>query len=317
MINFGLRHYWKKSVNGGAVINRRIVAFLITAAVLCVGFAVWQMPLIRGFVPQSFVEDKLLTWGIQTDIENALSVREFTNVEKHSFFSSSLNQNVPFTIYLPPGYETENGQRYPVLYFLHGSQGDEWLYWTAISSTVEGSGNDAGAWLNQLIIQQTISPMIIVAPDDMGTFWIDLGEVMVTEELISYVDSNWRTLPEPGGRAIEGFSMGADGAARFTALNPDLFCSVVVMAGSHVDDLLLVWNSNRDQILANRLNLRLVVGEDDIDSATDMIRFHTELNTAGIQSDLKVLPGVNHNLGAVYDQDGITNLQFHTRCFSE
>lgn len=280
------------------------------------------MPLILGLLPHSFVEDKLLTWGIQTDIDNdargfALSVQDFTNVEKHSFFSSSLNQNVPFTIYLPPGYETEKDERYPVLYFLHGSQGDEWLYWAAISNTVEESGNDAGAWLNQLIKQQTISPMIIVAPDDMDTFWIDLGEVMVTEELISYVDLNWRTVPDSRGRAIEGFSMGADGAARFTALNPDLFCSVVVIAGNHVDELLLLWKRNRNQILANGLQLRLVVGEEDIGFAAAMRRFHSELDTAGIPSDLEMVPGVNHNFSVLYDQIGIANLQFHSSCFSE
>ena len=45
-------------------------------------------------------------------------------VESNSFFSTALAQEMPYEVVLPAGYSGSQ-QRYPVLYLLHGWQGDE------------------------------------------------------------------------------------------------------------------------------------------------------------------------------------------------
>ena len=85
---------------------------------------------------------------------------EWTNVQLSSFFSSSRDQMIEFAIYTPPDYESGN-QHYPVLYVLHGSGSDYTMYWAQISEAIPEANGDAGAWLNQLIIAETIPPIII------------------------------------------------------------------------------------------------------------------------------------------------------------
>ena len=41
-----------------------------------------------------------------------------------------------------------------------------------------------------------------------------LVETMIVKELIPLIDSRYRTIAERGGRAVHGFSMGADGCLK-------------------------------------------------------------------------------------------------------
>ena len=61
------------------------------------------------------------------------TVQRWQGVAEYSFFSQSRQQEIFFTLYTPPGYD-QSAERYPVLYFLHGSQGSHILFWNAISN---------------------------------------------------------------------------------------------------------------------------------------------------------------------------------------
>ena len=69
------------------------------------------------------------------------------------FYSPSLDRDMSYYIYLPPGYATE-GRRYPVLYMLHGGGGnkDEWLAYGLIDD------------VDRSILSKDIKPMIVVVP---------------------------------------------------------------------------------------------------------------------------------------------------------
>ena len=56
-------------------------------------------------------------------------------VESHSFFSSALKRDMPYAVVLPAGYSTSQ-ERYPVLYLLHGWQGDE-TNWVSLTQLVQ------------------------------------------------------------------------------------------------------------------------------------------------------------------------------------
>jgi len=79
------------------------------------------------------------------------------------FWSQSLGRQMPFRIYLPPGYESDTSVEYPVLYMLHG---------------LGGSNAD---WQNQglfdaataMISRGEIPPMIIVTPEGESGYWVD------------------------------------------------------------------------------------------------------------------------------------------------
>jgi enterochelin esterase family protein len=137
----------------------------------------------------------------------------------HAWYDSRvLGADRRINVYVPPGYET-SGKRYPVLYLLHGSGGDEdeWLTFGRASQI-----------LDNLIHQGKAQPMILVMPNGHAHLEAAPGESArgyykpehersenasdVFEanfnEIIDYVDGAYRTVPSKERRAIAGLSMG-------------------------------------------------------------------------------------------------------------
>lgn len=123
-------------------------------------------------------------------------------------------------IYLPPGYNDDPQKRYPVIYFLHGY--------------TEGPGvwNAVDGIMNTLISQGAISPMIAVCPDSKNYYGGSMytnsyvtgnWEDFIVQDVVKYVDRNFRSLPQSYSRGIVGFSMGGYGAFKLAMKHPDIF----------------------------------------------------------------------------------------------
>ena len=126
-------------------------------------------------------------------------------------------------VYTPPGYETDPGRRYPVLYLFHGT-GDTEATWTEFGR--------AHLILDNLIAAGKAVPMILAMPDGHADLQEEEGdhkanfirfEADVLESLLPLVDSTYRTLPTPAGRAINGLSMGGMQSLEIGLKHPELF----------------------------------------------------------------------------------------------
>lgn len=133
-------------------------------------------------------------------------------------------------VYLPPGYATETERRYPVVYHLHG-----WLpgaeQWSQMISLEQGADNAIASGLAR--------EMIVVLPDAQSTFGgamystsVTTGdfEGFVVADLIDFVDSNYRTIPERASRGLSGHSMGGYGTLRIAMKYPELYSSFYAMS---------------------------------------------------------------------------------------
>jgi enterochelin esterase-like enzyme len=123
-----------------------------------------------------------------------------------------------FLIYLPPCYDEKTDQRYPVLYLLHGQTytDDQWIRLGAVKTA------------DELILSGESIPFIIVFPDDR--YWnlppgSGFGQRLV-EQLIPYIDSTYRTLPDREHRAIGGMSRGAGWSLELGLSRWDLFGTI-------------------------------------------------------------------------------------------
>src|SRR6266498_3779845 len=135
--------------------------------------------------------------------------------------AGSLDSTKPpqeFLVYLPPCYDEKTDQRYPVLYLLHGQTytDDQWIRLGVVNV------------LDQRIISGESIPFIIVFPDDH--YWNlppgpGFGQRLV-EELVPYIDSTYRTLPDRNHRAIGGMSRGAGWALHLGLTRWDLFGTI-------------------------------------------------------------------------------------------
>jgi enterochelin esterase-like enzyme len=145
-----------------------------------------------------------------------------------TFTSARVQNTHEVLIWTPPGYET-SGMTYPTLYLLHGAGSpsvfgvDEWLGYALTED------------LDRLIDCGFIEPMIVVLPFGEQGYWVNHADGgpqwsdYVTDEIVAFVDREFRTDNRRERRAIGGLSMGGHGALQIAYRRSDLFA----VAGAH------------------------------------------------------------------------------------
>jgi hypothetical protein len=132
-------------------------------------------------------------------------------------------------IYLPPGYEASS-RRYPVIYFFPNPFEDNYRF--------DFDHRDAQALFDRAISDDVIEKFILVAVDmntPLGSSWYvnspSTGnwEDFILQELVPYIDANFRTIPNRDSRGISGIFIGGYGAIRLAMRHPDVFGSVYAM----------------------------------------------------------------------------------------
>ena len=150
-------------------------------------------------------------------------------------------------VYTPPGYDAQTNVRYPVLYLQHGGGEDE-TGWTK-----QGHANFI---LDNLIASRGSMPMIVVmangyarragvpAPSFAGKAFgsPEMMKAMqemaaafeddVTQALIPFIDSHFRTLTDRDHRAMAGLSMGGMQTFQVTFDHLDLFSYIGGFSGA-------------------------------------------------------------------------------------
>jgi enterochelin esterase family protein len=144
------------------------------------------------------------------------------------------------SVYTPYGYEANPKKKYPVLYLLHGAGGDEeaWI-----------SMGRAAQILDNLIEKGLAEPMIVVMPNgnanQEAARTLNIPEkpmqwdrnamqnmserernsyvVSLCEEIVPFIEKNFRAIPKPASRAIAGLSMGGGHTITASIMYPELF----------------------------------------------------------------------------------------------
>ena len=172
-----------------------------------------------------------------------------------SFPSPALHgEKRPFQVYLPPSYNTVRGKtkRYPTLYLLHGSPGNDTDWVTAGKATVSA---------DTLIATGKISELIMIIPDGNGrpgetSEWGNSHdkrqqiETYVANDLVRYIDQHYRTFADTGHRAIGGLSMGGFGAMNIAIHHPTVFGLVIALGGYYQAEG-TIWGKSQGYIRAN------------------------------------------------------------------
>lgn len=147
------------------------------------------------------------------------------------FPSKSTNTSRRAFVYTPPDYDKSKSKRYPVLYLQHGWGEDE---------TAWSNQGHANLIMDNLIASGKTEPFIIVMTYGMTNnvrmgglknFDIKPFQTVLTEELIPYIDANFRTRPDQAHRAMAGLSMGGMETKTITLARPDLFSYYGLLSG--------------------------------------------------------------------------------------
>jgi enterochelin esterase-like enzyme len=137
------------------------------------------------------------------------------------------------TIYLPPSYATERNRRYPVIYLLHGYTDSDDLWFGAKPHFINVPV------VTDRALASGAREMIIVMPNAytayQGSMYSSSAttgdwETFIARDLVSYIDSHYRTIPEVAARGLAGHSMGGYGTIRIGMKNPDVFSSLYILS---------------------------------------------------------------------------------------
>jgi enterochelin esterase-like enzyme len=132
-------------------------------------------------------------------------------------------------VFLPPSYNQDRTQRYPVVYALHGYSigAEQWTQEIHVPQTIEGA------------FAKGANEMIVVLPDSktvhngsMYSSSVTTGdfENYVARDVVAYIDAHYRTIATREGRGLVGHSMGGYGATRIGMKHSDVFGSLYIMS---------------------------------------------------------------------------------------
>ena len=173
----------------------------------------------------------LLVDGERT--ENYKSAEQRGTISHPWYDSKILGINRRLTVYTPYGYEANPKAKYPVLYLLHGAGGDEEA-WSSMGRTAQ--------ILDNLIAKGLAKPMIVVMPNGnpnqqaAQTFGLPTTEMdwrnpdnrnnyvrSLVEEIVPFIEKNYRTVAKKSHRAIAGLSMGGGHTIAASGMYPEAF----------------------------------------------------------------------------------------------
>lgn len=165
-----------------------------------------------------------------------VSAQAQSEVKQLTLKSKILGVEKTYSVYLPDGYK-KSGEKYPVLYLLHGA-------WGTHNSWVRDTGGNVQAIADATIAKGKAKKMIIVMPDargegernggkNMGYFNVKGWNYMdfFFEEFIPHIDKKFNTIASKEGRAIAGLSMGGGGTIVYAQRHPEMFNAAYSTSG--------------------------------------------------------------------------------------
>jgi enterochelin esterase-like enzyme len=267
---------------------------------------------------------------------------EAPRMQRVLFDSKAAGESVSCYVFAPESYDAAKEQRFPVLYWLHGSGGSSPA---SAAQVVQRYG--------EAMLTGKIPPMIMVFPNGLPMgMWCDWKdgsvklETMFIEELIPHIDRSFRTQAKREGRVLEGFSMGGYGAARLGFKHPLLFAAVSLLGAGPLqqdfNEAPRAGPRGRDQVLGtvyggdmayfraqspwqiveqnveklrSGLVIRQIIGDRDETLGFNR-EFKQHLDALKIPHTYRQLPDIPHNPNLVLNALGGDNWAFYRQALS-
>lgn len=212
--------------------RRRLIAFGLLCAGVATVVVLWRGSAAVPSAPACVTREGPISAAPATPVSDSAVAGTAGRLDKAVLRSPAMGADVPVFVLLPRAYARHPGERFPVLYLLHGG-GASYRAWV---------DQGVGRLIDREAAADRLAPFITVMPDggSNGYFSDWAGRppgapgsppayaTYFMDELIPWIDRHYRTRPMRTARAIAGLSMGGFGAMSFAARYPDRF----VVAGS-------------------------------------------------------------------------------------
>ena len=233
-------------------------------------------------------------------------IEDFTEIKisKGQFFHSILNSpsfgEIPFCVYLPPNWKSNDTTTYPLLIYLYGQNGDEYAF----------SNNIPANQLNDWIYDKSIKPFVVLSylgnpnPSEIQWFSNKNQTLLISNskgELRDFCRKTFRAGMNSNQISLEGQSRGASGVLFYAFNNTEHFSSFI--ANAYVSDFTL--DGLKKSIIANKarlqkagFNLRIEIGDKDSFAKEYKRRgsqlLHEYLKDQNIPHEYEIIKGGDH-----------------------
>jgi len=263
-----------------------------------------------------------------------------SRVECNSLPSKILARSVHYCIVLPPTFDTDKTEHFPILYSLHGLGDNEQFF------------VHSGAWnlVEDLREKGELRNFLIATPDGGAGFYINSKdgrnryEDFLLQEFFPFIEKRYRAAPGRANRAISGVSMGGYGALHLAFRHPQLFASVSAHSAALIEKLPgflgaspssprarvlggvfgnppdpIFWDQNSPLVLARTANLAGLKiyfdcgDNDDYGFYTGATALDKILASRRVPHEFHLYPG-RHD-AAYFAEHLPASLQFHSRLF--
>ena len=191
---------------------------------------------VVGVVPAALALGVAAAGQVKTNVPDVVQGARSAIVERIKIHGTALEGNLEgdavdrdAIVFLPPSYNQNRTHRYPVVYALHGYSigADQWSQEIHVPQTIEGA------------FAKGAQEMIVVLPDSKtvhnGSMYSSSAttgdfENYVARDVVSYIDTHYRTIATRESRGLVGHSMGGYGATRIGMKHADVFGSLYIMS---------------------------------------------------------------------------------------
>lgn len=156
------------------------------------------------------------------------------DIRIRNYYSNITNSWRNFYMYTPPGYDENTGEKYPVLYILHGG-GEDQRGWATQGKT--------DLILDNLIAAKKAVPMIVVMVDGniplngFGEENLKVFEKELKQSVIPFIEKNYRVKTDANSRALAGLSMGGIQTLYSGVKNTNLFSYLGVFSSGWIQPM--------------------------------------------------------------------------------
>ena len=204
-------------------------------------------------------------------------------IEYIHYYSNSLGATNNAVVYLPPSYMTDQQKKYPVFYLISGTTDTEEVYYKVgrVNYILDNLIADGQAKEMIVVMPYGNPSKLLITPPEQGLPQTQFGGDVFSRDLINdlmpYVEQNYRTVNNADHRAIGGFSRGGNQALYNGLTNLDKFAYLCSYSSFTSTDIPTVYDNATETNRKIRL-FWLGVGTDDFlyGNARDYMQFLDE-----------------------------------------
>lgn len=154
----------------------------------------------------------------------AASSGQESSLTNHALPSDLVPGEPRFDLLLPPAYDPERAEPYPLLLWLHGGGNGQGQLQRRLRLHLERAWDEG-----------TIEHIVAVAPITGNSYYIDWKgggrswETFILQELLPHVRSHYNVAQDRAGTVLGGGSAGGQGTLRIGLRNPEMFAAAAAL----------------------------------------------------------------------------------------